>query len=118
MLSSSLRTFQFSFSCRLSLLEAKPTWPDWLLQWIGRTDIIATRSPSGYLSELAASVLSSSTSSSSEANKQGDDLNSKEELDGLKMVEKLCVWRFPEDERLTEVTLCIANLHTALVIYS
>ena len=118
-----------SFSCRLSLLEASTSWPNWLLRWIGRTDIIASRSPSRLLMNLTSSIesspMSSDIPSSSGSGRRGQlptssSLNTSsatiEELDGLKMVEKLCTWRFPEDERLVEVRVVMCT-NTITITY-
>ena len=110
-----------SFSCRLSLLQAKPNWPNWLLLWIGRTDIIASRSPSALLADLRASAESSSSSSSGTSRKSPTSSSTFstafDEEDGLKMVERLCAWRFSEDERLVEVIILFKFIANVIIIF-
>lgn len=70
---------------------AQKSWPDWLLHWVGRKDLIHSKCQIMY----APSV---DSYSSTDVDKYAND------KDGLSVVEKSNNWRFPDDERLLEVS--------------
>ena len=68
---------------------ADKSWPEWMLRWIGRDDLIATNCQSKYLPT---------------GNNFASIDHYSADKDGLVTVEQLNCWRYPEDERLQEVS--------------
>lgn len=91
LLPPTVRVAIFTASCS-GFKFAEKSWPEWLLHWVGREDLIHSKCQVNHSPNLKGSF------SSADVDRCAND------KDGLAAVEKSNHWRFPEDERLLEVS--------------